>query len=87
MRVSTRWHESLAQMGNAPGADMGNVTVHLSEAIEHKKAWTVPSANVIVASEAGSVAGLEIELPGGRRLFILAANVLGIIDAAEEDTQ
>jgi hypothetical protein len=74
-------------MGNAPGVDRGNVTIFLSEPVEHRKSWTVPSGAVAVAAESGVIAGLEITLAGGRRLFLLAGNVLGIIDAAEESAE
>jgi hypothetical protein len=83
MRISTRWHEHAALMGNVPGADQGDVTIYLAAPVEHLKAWTVPSAAVTIAAEAGNVTALEIVLPGGRRAIIPAANVLGIVDAED----
>jgi hypothetical protein len=87
MRLSTSWHQSLAEMGNAPGVDRGDVTIFLAEPVEHRKSWTVASGAVVVSAEAGNITGLEVTLPDGRRLFLLAANVLGIIDAAEEGAE
>jgi hypothetical protein len=74
-------------MGDQDGPDLGNVVIELDRAVAGRKLWTVPSASVTIASEAGSVAGIEVTLPGGRRMFLLAANVLAIIDATTEGAE
>jgi hypothetical protein len=87
MRISTRWHEHAALMGDQDGVDMGRVTIYLGGPVEHRQVWTVPSAAVTIAAEAGNVTALELVLPDGRRAIIPAANVLGIVDAAEESAE
>jgi hypothetical protein len=44
------------------------------------RAFTVPSADVVVCAEAGCLVGVGLMLPGGRRLFVPGANVVAILD-------
>jgi hypothetical protein len=80
MHVSTQWAAHLAEMGNRPGKNRGDVTLVLIQPVENRAEWVVPSAAVTVAAEAGCLVGVQVELPDGRRAFFPGANVLAIID-------
>ena len=84
MKLTGFWHEFLAQMGNEPGAQQGDVTVHLVSPIEGASTVTGPSGALEAAAEAGSFIGLMF-MVNGRRLFIPAGNVAGIVDTAKEE--
>jgi hypothetical protein len=87
MHVDKFWNRHLAEMGNRPGDHDGDVTVYLIQPVEGCGSWTVPSGNVAAAAEAGSLVGIALELPDGRRAFIPGANVLAVIDApADSDS-
>jgi hypothetical protein len=80
------WHEFMADAGNAPGQQQGDVIVTLMEPVGGVQEVTVPSGDVTVAAEAGNLIGVQLKTPDGRHLFISAANLAGMIDApASED--
>lgn len=78
------WHGFAAEQGNEPGAQRGDVVVTFLQPVGGVGEVTVPSGDVAIAAEAGSVNGIQIKLPDGRRLFAGWANVAGIIDAPAE---
>jgi hypothetical protein len=82
MKLSGRWDQELAQFGNAPGLNAGDVTIELGTPVEGHDAYTVDSDAVTFGAESGNVIGLTIELADKRHLFIPWSNVTGIIDAA-----
>lgn len=84
MKLTGFWHQFLAEMGNEPGQQAGDVTVHLVSPVEGMSTVTGPSGALEVAAEAGSFIGL-LFMVNGRRLFIPAANVAGIVDTAKEE--
>lgn len=74
------------EAGNAPGAQNGDVVITLMEPVGGIKEVRVPSREVILAAEAGNLIGLQVIGHDGRRLFVSASNLAGIVDApAEED--
>jgi len=85
--VATNWTEQLAQMGNLPGAHLGNVTVLLVPPLlfEGSSEITVPSANVILAAEGGDTVLYHIQLPDGRRLSLEPTSVVGQVDAKKTE--
>jgi hypothetical protein len=83
MKLSGRWDQELAQFGNAPGLNQGDVTIELAIAVEGKNAYTVDSDDVTFGAESGNVVGLTLLLADKRHLFIPWSNVTGIVDAIE----
>jgi len=79
------WHEFMAEAGNAPGAQKGDVVVTLLQPVGGVGEATVPSNDVTIAAEAGNLIGVQLRLPDGRRLFINADNLAGMVDAPRED--
>lgn len=79
------WHGFAAEQGNAPGAQRGDVVVTFLQPVGGVGEVTVPSSEVAIAAEAGSVNGVQVRLPDGRRLFASWGNVAGIIDAPEHE--
>lgn len=78
------WHLFLAEMGNRPGAQQGDVTVHLISPVAGVSAITGPSGALQLAAEAGQLIGAMF-LIDGRRQFIPAANIAGIVDTEAKD--
>jgi len=83
MKISGRWDQELAQFGNLPGLNQGDVTIELAVAVEGKNAYTVSSDDVTFGAESGNVVGLTLLLADKRHLFIPWSNVTGIVDALE----
>jgi len=81
MFLDSYWHKHLAEMGNAPGAQQGDVVIHLAAPIGGEHSFRVPSASVAAAAEGGSFLGLLMTLPDGRRMFVPAGSVPAVIDA------
>lgn len=81
------WHEFMAAAGNAPGAQQGDVVVTLLQPVGGVGEVTVPSDDVTIAAEAGNLIGVQLKTPDGRRLFISAANLAGMIDAPHAEGQ
>lgn len=75
------WHEFTAQQGNEPGAQQGEVVVTLMQPVGGVGEVTLPSNDVAIAAEAGNMIGVQLLLGDGRRLFVGAGNVAGILDA------
>ena len=75
----------MADAGNAPGAQQGDVIVTLMQPVGGVQEVTVPSGDVTVAAEAGNLIGVQLKTPGGRHLFVSAANLAGMIDAPADD--
>jgi hypothetical protein len=83
MQLNSYWHRHLAEMGNQPGEQQGDVTIYLTGAVAGKRSLTVPSASVSAAAENGSFIGLLVTLEGGRRLFVPAGSVVAVADAGD----
>lgn len=81
MQLQGYWHQFMADAGNKPGAQQGDVTITMIKPIGGIDEITVPSAGVILAAEAGQLIGVQLITPGGRHLFIAAGNLAGIVDA------
>jgi hypothetical protein len=81
MRLETMWHGWMAEAGNAPGQNKGDVIVTLMEPVGGVQEVTVPSGDVAVAAEAGNLIGVQVMMPDRRRLFVSAANLAGMVDA------
>lgn len=79
------WHGWMAQVGNAPGDQKGDVIVTLMEPVGGVQEVTVPSGDVTIAAEAGNLIGVQLMLPDGRHLFVSAANLAGMVDAPAEE--
>lgn len=85
MKIATNWSQFIAEHGNRPGDQQGDVTVILVTPVEGNiTSYTVPSGSVVLAAEAGNVAVVQIMLPGGRRMSVFPTNIAGFIDAAVE---
>jgi hypothetical protein len=78
------WHPFLAEMGNKPGAQQGDVTVHLVSPVDGVSHITGPSGALTLAAEAGQFIGAMF-LIDGRRQFIPATNIAGIVDTGAKD--
>jgi hypothetical protein len=78
------WHGFLAEMGNKPGAQQGDVTVHLVSPVGGTSTITGPSGALTLAAEAGQFIGAMF-LIDGRRQFIPATNIAGIVDSETKD--
>lgn len=83
--VNGFWTKFLAEAGNLPGDQQGDVTVHLNNPVEGMREVTCPSAGLTIAAEMGQLIGLQLKLADGRRLFVPAANVAGVIDTPAEE--
>jgi len=81
MHLQGMWHVFMAEAGNVPGAQQGDVIVTLMEPVGGVQEVTVPSNDVSIAAEAGSLIGVQVMLPDGRHLFVSAANLAGMVDA------
>jgi hypothetical protein len=81
MQLQGFWHQFMADAGNKPGAQQGDVTITMIKPIGGIDEITVPSAGVILAAEVGQLIGVQLITPGGRHLFIAAGNLAGIVDA------
>lgn len=77
----------MADAGNKPGAQKGDVIVTLMEPVGGVQEVTVPSNGVTIAAEAGNLIGVQLMMPDGRHLFISAANLAGMIDAPVEEKE
>jgi hypothetical protein len=75
------WHGFMAEAGNAPGAQQGDVVVTLLQPVGGVGEVTVPSNDVTIAAEAGNLIGVQVMLPDGRHLFVSAGNLAGMVDA------
>lgn len=84
MKLTGFWHDFLAEMGNEPGAQQGDVTIHFVQPVDGAGSVTGPSGAVQVAAEAGSFIGVMVSVDG-RRLFVPSTNVAGIVDTPKED--
>jgi uncharacterized protein YcfJ len=87
MQLQGYWHQFMADAGNKPGAQQGDVTVTMIKPIGGIDEITVPSAGVILAAEVGQLIGVQLITPGGRHLFIAAGNLAGIVDAPLESDE
>lgn len=83
MHLESFWHGFIEQAGNQPGAQQGDVTVTLLQPVGGIGEFTVPSDSVTIAAEAGNLIGLQTVVEG-RRIFVMATNVAGIVDALPE---
>jgi hypothetical protein len=81
MRIIGHWDQVLAQFGNQPGLDEGEVLIELAQPIGGAESLRVPIGELDAAAEAGAVVGLFTRTSDGRRLFIPWSNVTGISDA------
>lgn len=84
VQVIGNWDQQLAQFGNKPGLNEGDVLIVLSTPVDGMKSVRCAAADLFVGDEAGSVIGLLLVLPDGRHLLVPWANVVGIIDAPAE---
>jgi hypothetical protein len=85
MHLQPMWHKFMAEAGNAPGAQQGDVVVTLIKPVGGVEEVRVPSSEVTLAVEAGNFIGLQVKGHDGRHLFVTAANLAGIIDAPAGD--
>jgi hypothetical protein len=81
MHLQGYWAGFMAEAGNAPGAQQGDVVVTLVKPVGGLEEVTVPSDAVTIAAEAGNLIGVQVMLPDRRRLFISANNLAGMVDA------
>ena len=81
MRVTGRWDQMLAEFGNTPDPNQGDVIIELGRPIAGMKSVTAASEHLTVSAEAGQIHGLSVVLDDGRHLLIPWSNVTGIIDA------
>ena len=77
----------MAEAGNAPGAQQGDVVISLLSAVGGVSEVTCPSADVAIAAEAGNLIGVQVRTEDGRRLFVSANNLAGIIDAPSKERE
>jgi len=84
MHLQGYWHVFMAEAGNAPGAQKGDVVLTLIKPVGGVEEVTVPSDAVTFAAEAGQLIGAQVMLPDGRHLFVTAANLAGVVDAPAE---
>lgn len=85
MHLQGMWHGFMAEAGNAPGAQKGDVIVTLMEPVGGVQEVTLPSNDVIIAAEAGNLIGVQLVMPDRRRMFVSAANLAGMVDAPPEE--
>lgn len=84
MKLTGFWQNFIAEMGNEPGAQQGNVTIHFVDPVDGVGSITGPSGAVEVAAEVGSLIGIMVSVDG-RRMFIPATNIAGIVDTPKEE--
>ena len=84
MQLSGRWDLTLAEFGNRPDLNQGDVIIELGTPIDGMKSFTAASEKMTISAEGGQVLGLSVVLGDGRRLFVPWLNVTGIIDAPAE---
>jgi hypothetical protein len=87
MHLKGMWHEFMADAGNAPGAQKGDVVVTLLQPVGGVGEVTVPSGSVTIAAEMGNLIGVQLKLADGRHLFIAGSNLAGMVDAPHEDAR
>jgi hypothetical protein len=80
-RVTMQWTQVLEDVGNAPGAQTGDVLVALAAAVDGMDSFTCASGDLTAAAEAGNVICLSTVLEDGRHIVVPWSNVAGIIDA------
>jgi hypothetical protein len=85
MKLEGYWHNFMADAGNKPGAQQGDVLVTLIKPVGGIDEIRVPSAAVIIAAEAGQLIGVQLMTFDGRHLFVAAGNLAGIVDAPVGD--
>jgi hypothetical protein len=81
MKLDGYWHVFMADAGNKPGAQQGDVLVTLFKPVGGIDEIRVPSAAVTIAAEAGNLIGVQLVTFDGRHLFVPAQNLAGIVDA------
>lgn len=79
--LNSTWVQFLAQLGNEPGNQQGDVLIELAAPVEGQSSITCPTDTLNIAVEAGVLLALHVVLPDGRRVFIPAQNIAAIIDA------
>ena len=84
MHLQGFWGKFMADAGNAPGAQQGDVVITLIQPVGGVGEVRVPSNEVTLAVEAGNLIGVQVTGFDGRHLFVSAANLAGIIDAPAE---
>jgi hypothetical protein len=84
MHLQGFWHVFAAEQGNVPGPHMGDVTVTLLQPVGGIGEFTISSNDVSIAAEAGNLLGVQAVLDDGRKIFVMAGNVAGIVDAPQE---
>jgi hypothetical protein len=81
MHLEGYWHTFMADAGNAPGAQQGDVVVTLIKPVGGIEEIRVPSDLVSLAAEVGNLIGVQLMTADGRHLFVAAGNLAGIVDA------
>jgi hypothetical protein len=81
MHLQGYWHTFMAEAGNEPGAQQGDVIVTLIHAVGGIDEIRVPSDLVTIAAEAGNLIGIQLVTADGRHLFVSSQNLAGIVDA------
>jgi hypothetical protein len=81
------WGEMLADVGNKPGAQQGDVIVQLSVPVGGVESFTCSSDALTAAGEAGQLITLAVRLEDGRHLLVPWVNVAGIIDAPAKEAR
>jgi hypothetical protein len=87
MHLQGYWGKFMADAGNAPGAQQGDVIITLVKPVGGVEEVRVPSNEVTLAAEAGNLIGVQVTGYDGRHLFIAAGNLAGIIDAPAGDDE
>jgi uncharacterized protein YcfJ len=87
MHLQGYWGKFMADAGNAPGAQQGDVIITLVKPVGGVEEVRVPSNEVTLAAEAGNLIGVQVTGYDGRHLFIAAGNLAGIIDAPASDDE
>lgn len=77
MNISSNYASLLADLGNEPGLQQGDVLVRLGDGRSER----VPSADVTFLVEAGNLLGIHARLRDDRKVFWPASSVLAIEDA------
>jgi len=85
MHLQGFWHGFMADAGNAPGPQQGDVIVTLVKPVGGVDEIRVPSDLVSIAAEVGNLIGVQLVTADGRHLFIAGSNLAGIIDAPLSD--
>lgn len=87
MHLQGYWGKFMNEAGNAPGAQQGDVVITLVKPVGGVEEIRAPSAEVVLAVEAGNFIGVQVTGFDGRHLFVAAANLAGIIDAPAADEE